>query len=118
MAVPRAASRLVERCLAMGVLLGGLPPAARHRPARAGRCERVDALRRLGPQCPWATKDGLCGRLDVVYTYHLASGGNREGGTLTGPSRTGPPPVGRPGRTPQRAFVPPRLCAPVLPWGT
>ena len=72
---------LASKCrLVMGVSLGGLPPVSARIPlwdsgTAVGGC--LAASRAL---CPWTTPDGLCGRLAVGYTYHLASGGNREGG--------------------------------------
>jgi hypothetical protein len=119
MAVPCAARRHADRRLVMGVSLGGLPPAA-----RSGSL--VDRAERAGGRLVFAS--GLCARgrrrmgsvggWPLAIPTTVASGGNREGGSRMGASRTGPPPVGSPGLTPQRAFVPPRVCAPVLSWGT
>ncbi len=69
----------------MGVSLGGSPPAPNAAVPLGVPRRPAGWMPRIVPGSgPWAKLDGLCGRLAAGQTYHLASGGSREGGDPKG----------------------------------
>ena len=80
---PLCSSSSVLRASQWGFLLGGLPPAH----AELGntcRPARVDALRRPGPCARGRRRMGSVGGWPLAIPTTVASGGNRDGGSLNG----------------------------------